>query len=112
VAGAADVVAVTRALLDAGGAGLAVQSAGWAVLALAAAPALRLDGAPLRLVGAAWLSAAAAVTVLGPSLVGAPPVPFTPTVVAVILTAILIGVRSVVPAPGRNGRPRRGDVAP
>ena len=112
VAGADDVVAVSRALLEAAGAGLAIQALLWALLALAARPLVALDGARLRFAGAVWLAAAAAGTVLGPALVGGPRVPFVPTAVAVILAAILLGIRSVVPTAGRNPGRGRGHAAP
>jgi hypothetical protein len=112
VAGADDVLAVTRALLEAAGPALAVQAVAWGLLAATAGPVLRSTGARLRLVGAGWLAAAAAGTVLGPALVGGPRVPFVPTVVAVILGAILLGIRSVVPTAGRNPGRGRGHAAP
>jgi len=105
VAGADDVLAVTRALLEAAGPALAVQAVAWGILAATAGPVLRSSGARLRLVGAGWLSVAAAATVLGPALVGGPRVPFVPVVLAVVLAAILVGIRSVTRAAEPHARP-------
>jgi hypothetical protein len=110
VAGSEDVVACGRALAEAAGPALPVQMATWALLALAAEPALRLHGPRLRLYAVPWLLVAFAGTALAPAALGAPAPPVLPAGVAVVLAAILVAVRSAVTAEPRARAAAPGSV--
>ncbi len=92
-----DVVGVASAVLAHGGVAALAVSLAWGLLAVAAGPAYELAGDRLRWWCALWLAIAMPLAVFAPRLAGAQPAPFLPAAVAVLLAAILVGVRSVLP---------------